>query len=383
MPHPEMPRGFHVDRSSIWLGPLSIGLGILLAGCLWTTALLIAADKPAPASNSPVKSTADKPAKPADAAKPTEKPTDESAEPEPGSPTDTARRIYIANADGSDMRVLTKELREWKFQGSPVWSADGKQIAFDAWRPEEGESNNHAKILLANVDGSNVRILGDGCMPSFSPRAKRIAMSRYSPNHGVWIMSSEGPETELVLLDEKGWGIDWSPDGRKVVYSTYGGSQQGANFVVVDLVEGDRWMVFEGEQPYRNLFWNAHWSPDSEWIVFKGQNQDGKIEVGIVNARGAQYGLITRVEGEVSPAFGWSPDGSRILFIQRDPERKRVQVFFVDPKTKDPPLLLPKQDPLRNNLTAVYSPDGKKLALSAGSPPAPKKPAAKIPAAKK
>src|SRR5688500_16682397 len=117
--------------------------------------------------------------------------------------------IYLCKPDGSDMKPFV-DLPDYRSQGSPAWSQDGKLVAFDAWRPKLGERNSDSKIVVCNADGSNPRVLGDGAMPSFSPRHNRIAFSRYSPNYGVWVMSSEGPDKELVLLDESGWSADWS-----------------------------------------------------------------------------------------------------------------------------------------------------------------------------
>ena len=81
------------------------------------------------------------------------------------------------------------------------------------------------------------------------------------------------------------------------------------------------------------------------WIAFKGQRTDGqKFELGMVDARGAKQGLITRLEGEVTPNIGWSHDSSRIFFSQKTADRgNRVQLHTVEANTKEPPQLLPGQ----------------------------------------
>ena len=195
----------------------------------------------------------------------------------------TENRIYIGQPDGSGMKPLL-ELPDYTMQGSPTWSQDGTLIAFDAWRPKLGETSNDSKIIVVNADGTNPRVLGDGAMPSFSPRHNRITYSRYTPNYGVWVMSSEGPEKELVLLDEEGWGADWSPDGKQIAYTVFA---EPANLVVFDLVEGEKVKLFEeGKSPYSSFFWNFAWSPDGRHIAFKGQRTDGgKSEVAIIDAR--------------------------------------------------------------------------------------------------
>ncbi|MCI0358782.1 MAG: DPP IV N-terminal domain-containing protein [Planctomycetaceae bacterium] len=286
----------------------------------------------------------------------------------PPTPEDSYPRIYIGKPDGSEMKQLV-ELEEHKAQGSPTWSQDGKTIAFDAWRPLVGETHVNAKIVVVNADGTKPRILGDGAMPSFSPLKNRIAISRYAPNQGVWVIGGEGHEQELVLLDPEGWGTDWSPDGKQIVYGVY--NNEAANLVVYDLIEGVRVSLFEeGKSPYSYFFWNFAWSPDGRRIAFKGQRTDGRIEIGIVDARGAKEGLVTRFEGEVTANVAWSHDSKQILFSRATPERmNRVQLFVMDADTKDPPKLLSGQDPQRVNMTAAFSPDGKTLLVASRQPP--------------
>jgi TolB protein len=280
-------------------------------------------------------------------------------------------RIFLANADGSDMKRLT-ELPRYIVQGSPVWSQDGKRIAFDAH--QAGQTFSQTRIVVVDADGNNPRVLIDGAMPSFSPGGNRIAFSRYEPNRGVWVMSSEGPEKELVLLDEEGWSADWSPDGTRVAYSKR--TSNGDNLFVFDLIEGTSTRLFkEGEEPYASVYWNFLWSPDSRQIVFRGVKPDEQVEVAIVDARGAEHGLTTRlVEKSLTSNFAWSPDDGRLLMSFACPQRgKRTQLYSLDPRTQDPPQLLPGQNPDLIHAGVAYSPDGKRLAISSRRPKAPAK----------
>jgi TolB protein len=277
--------------------------------------------------------------------------------------------IYVCKPDGSDMKPFV-DLPDYRAQGSPTWSQDGKLVAFDAWRPKLGERNSDSKVVVCKADGSNPRILGDGAMPSFSPRHNRIAFSRYSPNYGVWVMSSEGPDKELALLDETGWSAEWSPDGKQIVYAASTGN--AANLMVFDLVEGIKIPLFdEGQSPYSSFFWNFSWSPDGKWIVFRGQRTDGgKFEVGLVDARGAKQGLVTRLEGDTSANYAWTPDSKQFLIGQRTADRgNRLQLYLLAAATKDPPELLAGQDPERANASGAFSPDGKQLLIVSRKPP--------------
>jgi len=280
-------------------------------------------------------------------------------------------RIYICQPDGSQPRPLL-DIADYKMQGSPTWSQDGKLIAFDAWRPRLGETNVNSKIIVVSADGTGAKVLGDGAMPSFSPRHHRIAFCRYSPNYGIWVMSAQGPEKELVLLDEDGWCGEWSPDGKQIAYA--GSAAGGANFMVFDLIEGVKFSLFEeGAAPYASLYWNFCWSPDGKYIAFKGQRAaSSKNEVAIVDARGAKHGHVVLLEAETPPNFHWTYDSKSVLFAQRCPERSnRMQLYLLDADGKSPPRLLEGQDPARANAAGAFSPDGKQLLIVSRKPPPP------------
>jgi Tol biopolymer transport system component len=277
-------------------------------------------------------------------------------------------RVFIGESDGSNMKPLL-DLPEYDIQGMPSWSSDGNRIALEAWRSSLKEIHDDSKIVVVNADGSHPRILGDGGVPSFSPRGDRIVFRRVDPNKGIWVMSSEGPEKELLSIAPDGWNPRWSPVDQRVAYITYGANP---NLVVFDLVEKKRTPLFEQSQcPYSSFLWNVAWSPDGTKIAFKGMRvTDGKWELGIIDARGAAQGLVTRLSAEVW-GITWCGDCNRLFFGMWTPARGGgVQLFSLNPNNKEPPRAVTGLDPGRRNGSALHSRDGKKLIMvSAKLPP--------------
>ena len=59
--------------------------------------------------------------------------------------------IYVMNVDGTNVIQLTNELSGLMEAFDPAWSPDGSQIAFVSHRPTESKN-----IYVMNADGSNI-----------------------------------------------------------------------------------------------------------------------------------------------------------------------------------------------------------------------------------
>src|SRR5207245_5753803 len=79
-------------------------------------------------------------------------------EPAPPANEELESRIFICQPDGSGMKPLVA-MTDYRMQGSPTWSQDGKLIAFDAWRPALGEKNTESKIIVVNAEGSDPKVV--------------------------------------------------------------------------------------------------------------------------------------------------------------------------------------------------------------------------------
>ena len=266
-------------------------------------------------------------------------------------------RIFLSNVDGTGLKPLAN-LPEYGSQGSPDWSSVGRKIALDAWRPGKGENGSQARIVVVNADGTNPVFFGDGAMPSFSPKGNRIAYSRYGK--GVWVLNANDPDEAPALLDEGGWGTDWSPDGTRIAYT------RGGNIVIFDLVEGTTQSLFEGQPPFQQIYWNFVWSPDSNFIAFRARKRDGKTAIFTVSAEGSKQGLETIHEGPGMEAMAWNPDTRQILIALPCVERNNLLQFYAySPKPGPKPELQTWLPADRRVQDPSFSPDGKRLAFSA------------------
>lgn len=280
------------------------------------------------------------------------------------SPGALGQTLAVMNHDGTALRQLLPKDTPIVGPGSPAWSRDGKLIAFDVYNG----STANSRMYLINADGSNLRELGIGNMPTFSPDGQRIAFSW--DGKGVGVMNVDGTQREV--LESNGWGAQWSPDGR-IAYA------RGGNVIVHDLRTKTQKELLEGEQStrYANVYWNLGWSRDGKMICFKARNgSDHQYEIAVAAAAGShqEFRVLYKSRLETYADFSWHPDGSRILFPMQIGGVPRL--FILDSQQPGPPTLLQGQ-PLDQYVTAAdWSSDGRQIVICGQHLPETSEPAA-------
>lgn len=248
--------------------------------------------------------------------------------------------IFVAAADGSSLRRLTKGI-------SPEWSSDAKQIVFNG-----ADSAGDASIHIINADGTGEHVLAvSGGGPSLSPDGRRIA---FSAALGLYVANSDGSNpTLLVRRDFEApegcgvWGAAWSPDGTRIAFVSactnwVDWDQPPAVYVANVDGSGIIGTVQPGSFP--------RWSPDGSMIAFgtqafdyfpgNGPHNPGlpKSAVAFAKPDGSNLRLIdtgTLVADEAD----WSPDGRGLLLIANT--KSGLRSFVTDTSFRTTKLLLP------------------------------------------
>jgi TolB protein len=180
---------------------------------------------------------------------------------------------------------------------SPVWSPDGKRIAF-----VQGDRRGNSDIMVLDVESGRVRKLTDGgCIntePSWNPNGTQLAFT--SDREGgpqVYLMEEDGSNVRR-LTAEGGYNASpaWSPNGAMVAYvSRFEGK---FDLFVYKLGEGKAYQittgVFSSEGP--------SWSPDERRLVF-ASTRTGNMALWTTDLSGKSLSKLTDLTGCQSPKW--------------------------------------------------------------------------------
>ena len=185
-------------------------------------------------------------------------------------------------------------------------SPDGRRIAFDSDR--EGER----AVYIADANGEDVRRVtrgGFAAVPSWSPDGESLAYVRAESGKprvwNLWVTElATGAERRLTNHSYgQPWGGSWFPDGRRIAYS------HEDRLIVLDLESG-RERVYESPRKGRLLRTPAV-SPDGRRVIFQVR-RDGAWLLELKD--GSMRKVLSDPTAE---EYTWSPDGTRVAYHSR------------------------------------------------------------------
>jgi Tol biopolymer transport system component len=214
-------------------------------------------------------------------------------------------RLWTERPNGSYRRELVKADVAY----APRWSPDGTRVLFST--PIENGSRSY-DLFVIRADGSHLRRLtrtrAAETWPVWSPDGRRIA---FLIGHRVWVMRTDG--THRRPFAEVGYyrSFDWSPSGL-IAYAA-----RDDDLYVVDPDGGSPVRILDEPPGGEEHVYDLNWSPNGRWIVLTeahGGPCDFCTRLAKVRADGTDYTPFRwdLSYGSIQPA--WSPDGHSIRF---------------------------------------------------------------------
>jgi Tol biopolymer transport system component len=320
--------------------------------------------------------------------------------------------IFVMGSTGESVKRLTD------FGYDPAWSPDGTQIVFSdhlGQDPYSRPGDGHLYVVPSGGMGEIRQLTRehDAVQPRWSPGGARIAywgLRGSSGQRDLWTIPAvgQGEPEPLAVTDDPAmdWNPVWSPDGKRLYFSSERGgsmnlwrvaideksgrvrgqpepvttpsrssgsisfSRDGKQMMYVSLdrrssiqrlgldpatgrVSDPPGPVFRGSR----AIYTQDISPSGDWIAFT--TLGGREDLFVVKTDGTGYRQLT------DDAFRdrgprWSPDGSRIAFYSD--RSGRYETWWIRPDGRDLEQLTKATGPPR--VEVAWSPDGKRIATN-------------------
>jgi dipeptidyl aminopeptidase/acylaminoacyl peptidase len=258
--------------------------------------------------------------------------------------------------------AIDKVVLDWKHTYLFTWSADGKSVAFVSdgamWIATEPD---FVPEMLVNT----IPYVGQ---PVWSPNGRRIAFVGTRQGEGaqpnsVWVVNTDGSDLRDILPKDRKHTVGWKRlvincwlDEKTLVLDDHRGTAAEAMITVnVDTGKITDWTIEKGIYGV-----NFYWSPVREHLAVETDRDIYLIDV----ANGSKISLIPEWPSLQSFPV-WAPDGEALLYTQSVVTKDRYW-----PVVEQPPSLYlwnigqsEGHQLLPNTYRAVWSPSGERIAF--------------------
>ena len=203
---------------------------------------------------------------------------------------------------------------------NPALSYDGKQIAY-VWA---GEKSDNFDIYVKITDaGTPLRLTSNPAKemsPVWSPDGRFIAFVRGDgPEKGFYVVPALGG-TERKVADSFGWtggsvrqqAIDWSPDGKSLAVVDKSTEGEPWSIYLISVDTGERKRITTPPVDYDGDTLVAL-SPDGESLAFLRRRDASTSDIHLVPVAGGEPVRLTD-DGVPIRGFDWTKESARIVF---------------------------------------------------------------------
>ncbi len=206
--------------------------------------------------------------------------------------------IYVMDDDGRNAKMLVKRV-DGRSVLWPVWSPDGKQIAFLRRRPI-------VKVVLNNGIVRN-----------------------QTPTYAIFIINSDGTGEFLVTDGDDNEHIaSWSPDGKYLVFTSDRLIEPGKG-------THDAWTIHIATKALRRLTRTVSlttavaWSPDGKYIAYRDKTGVATT-IHLMRADGSgQRELVKSVVGHYRTFPRWSVDSQSVVYNEWNGHSEKIVIHNI------------------------------------------------------
>lgn len=204
--------------------------------------------------------------------------------------------------------------------GNPLLSPDQKEILFNLFNVAGDSSDVWLLDVARGVPSRSTFRTGISADGIWSPDGNSIVFQSNFTAIYRKAANGTGKEEPLLMGGINNRPLDWSRDGKFVVYMSSNSGATGSSLWLLP-VEGDHKPIAYLQTSFNEA--DAQFSPDGKWMVY-ASNESGQAQVYVqaIPASGAKW--------QISPAGGtqprWRRDGKELFYISSDQKLMAVPV---------------------------------------------------------
>jgi Tol biopolymer transport system component len=212
-------------------------------------------------------------------------------------------------------------------ESDPAFSPDGNQVAFSLLDDRRGGRSGIYTTFISGEKALQLTSDPNDCCPVWSPDGRSIAFARVGPQRSVfYALPALGGTTRKLYSIEDNYKehvrrppqFSWSPDGRYLAVSTSMASapvSAQARQAIALLSLTDSTIRSLTSPPSELTDWSPAFSPDGNLIAFIRSSGPGLVEdLYVVAATGGEPKRLTFDNRHIDGSPSWTPDSREIIF---------------------------------------------------------------------
>jgi Tol biopolymer transport system component/DNA-binding winged helix-turn-helix (wHTH) protein len=201
------------------------------------------------------------------------------------------------------------------FPNGLTWSANDEKLIYSLYTHNNGNLTSElGEVNVASGLTKQLAFAGSAMLPTVASGSNELVYSSLSTSLNIWrkdLLHPESPAVELMPSSRAQFDAQYSPDGKRIAFSSLRSGIQG---VWISADDGSN--LIQISNPYVESG-SPQWSPDGNKIAFDSRPQD-HWEVFVADlAEGKPRKLVTNISDIPRPH--WSRDGKWLLFGSQEP----------------------------------------------------------------